>query len=125
MALNNTAAAEFMPPAQRTDGTSTASGAIPEGAHLRIKPNVNLADIPMTPMVRMLAQAAQTYGIVIRDKTYGADVFYTQQPTAGQANPVTPLLKGQSLGTALKAFPWNDLEVLDAPVCNNNGSMCV
>jgi hypothetical protein len=70
-------------------------------------------------MVRMLAEAAQRYGIVVRDRTHDANVFYTQEPAPGEPNPVTPLLEGLYTGTALKAFPWERLQVLDAPLCSD------
>lgn len=117
MAVSSAAAGYWMWPAQRTDGYSVDPAALPEGAHLRLDPSLDLSTLHLTPIVRMIAEAAQKYGIVVRDQTYSANVFYMEQPLPGQANPITPLLAGQSLSSALAAFPWSDLEVLNAPTC--------
>lgn len=119
MALSNTASGKWMWPAQRTDGSSSDAAALPEGARLRIDPSVDLTKLSMTPLVRMIAEAAQTYGIVVRDRTYSSDVFYTEPPAPGAADPVGALLGGQWANQALKAFPWDGLQVLDAPLCTD------
>ena len=59
----------FTFPAQRTDGVSTAANAIPEGARFRLPPTLNLAAITMPPVTREIAQAAQTYGLIVNDQT--------------------------------------------------------
>ena len=59
----------FTFPAQRTDGVSTAANAIPEGARFRLPASLNLAAINMPPVTRMIAQAAQTYGLIVNDQT--------------------------------------------------------
>ena len=43
IAIPNTRAGDYTSPAQRTDGYSTAPLSLPEGAHLRLDPNLDLA----------------------------------------------------------------------------------
>jgi hypothetical protein len=123
LALHITDAAKgrFAWPAQRTDGTSTATYALPEGAHLRLDPKLNLSTISMTPLVRMIAEAAQKYGIVIRDRTYSTNTFIAEEPQAGQTDPFKPLLGGLQPNAALKAFPWSRLQLIKAPSCSSWG----
>lgn len=118
MAVPAAAAGRWLWPAQRTDGNSSDPNALPEGAHLRLDPNLDLSKLQLAPIVRMLAQAAQRYGIIVRDQA-STNVFYAEQPAPGQPDPVLPLLGGQSMPAALAAFPWSRLQVLDAPACTD------
>ena len=54
-------------PAQRSDGSLDSANAIPEGTRFRLDPSLDLNSLQMAPVVRMIAQAAQDYGIVLRD----------------------------------------------------------
>jgi hypothetical protein len=119
MALTDTAKSTWLWPAQRTDGGLTDRHAIPEGVRFRLDPALDLDRIEMVPMVRMLAEAAQRFGIVVRDRTADANVLYTEQPRPGRRNPVTPLLGGKGARDALAEFPWAELEVVDAPACTD------
>jgi hypothetical protein len=102
-------------PAQRTDGWSTSPDALPEGAHLRIDPDLDLAKLKMPRLTRMLAVAAQRYGMIVRDQTGDAVQFYGQDPTPTGTNPYAGP-KGYFQGTfpdlLLASFPWQYLEVL-------------
>jgi hypothetical protein len=49
----------------------------------------------MTPLVRMIARAAQKYGIVVRDRTLWTNVFYVEQPAPGTTDLSRTLLGGQ------------------------------
>jgi hypothetical protein len=121
-AIPDTAKGKRVWPAQRTDGASTDAYALPEGARLRLDPKLDLSKLTMTPLVRMIAEAAQKYGMVIRDRTYSTNVFVTEEPHAGETNPFKPLLDGQSPSDALKAFPWTHLQMLQAPACPASGA---
>ena len=57
----------YASPAQRTDGTSTSSLSLPEGARLRLDPSLDLAALHLPRLTLMIAEAAQRYGIVVRD----------------------------------------------------------
>jgi hypothetical protein len=73
-------------PAQRTDGSSFHPNAIPEGARFRFSPGLDLDKLEMSPVVRMLAEAVQKYGMIVRDG--GSNVaFYGEDPTPTGANP--------------------------------------
>jgi hypothetical protein len=109
-------------PAERADGGSSDTYAIPQGSHLRLDPKLDLSKLTMTPLVRMIAEAAQKYGLVVRDRTYSTNAFITEAPQPGQTNPFAPLLNGQSPGTALKAFPWSRLQLLKLQSCTVKGA---
>jgi hypothetical protein len=119
MAIPTPAKGLWMWPAQRSDGSSTAANALPEGAHLRLNPSLDIASLHLDPLMTMIAQAAQKYGIIVRDATYSSNVFYAEQPLPGQTSPVNALLGGQSTSAAMQSFPWSQLEVLAAPTCTN------
>ena len=66
----------------------------------------------------MIAEAAQRYGLFVRDQS-GAVAFYAEQPTQPGPNPYTG--PGGAFGTLdpkalTAAFPWGYLEVVSAPV---------
>jgi hypothetical protein len=119
MAVTSAAAHKWMWPAQRTDGYSTDPAALPEGAHLRLSPDVNVNALHVPPLVKMIARAAQRYGVVVRDQTGWSDVFYAEPPARRSPNLARRLLDGQSPAAALAAFPWGKLEVLNAPLCTS------
>jgi hypothetical protein len=109
-------------PAQRTDGVSTGSNCLPEGAHLRLDPTLNIPALHLPEFVEMMAEAAQTYGIIVRDQTNWAIGFWIQSPaSAGTSNPFytssgQPSASGPFQGKwpnqLLSYFPWGSLEVL-------------
>jgi hypothetical protein len=97
-------------PAQRTDGRYVGGVSIPEGTRFRLDPTVNIASLNLPPFDRMLAQAAQTYGIVIRDQA-GAVSFVAQDPSTAGSNPY-PAAVGGSTGTIIDKFPWGHLQAI-------------
>jgi hypothetical protein len=102
-------------PAQRTDGTVNDENAIPEGARFRLDPTLDLSAMPMTPLVRMLAQAAQRYGIVVRDRA-GDVTFYAEDPVSLGGNPYTGPAgyfgSGPLAQQLAQQFPWQRLQAL-------------
>jgi hypothetical protein len=111
LAVPQTLPNRFSWPAQRTDGKSTAATALPEGIRFRLDPTF-VCNSPGRPWLdRLLCQAMQTYGIVIRD-TSGAVTFYGQDPTATGTNPFVAPFDGWSEGTYLSWLPWSRLEAL-------------
>jgi hypothetical protein len=101
-------------PAQRDDGDSTNPLALPEGAHLRLNPELDLAALHLPPLTLMLAQAAQRYGIIVRDQASNV-AFFGQAPTPSHANPYTGTngyFEGSYPDQLLAAFPWSQLQVL-------------
>ncbi len=104
----------FATPAERTDGRSANPSSLPEGARLRINPNVDLASRQMPPLTRMLAEAAQRYGILVRDYSTVA-AFSAEDPVPTGSSPYTGpegFFEGRSPSELLASFPWADLQVL-------------
>jgi hypothetical protein len=101
-------------PAQRTDGKKDDPGAIPEGARFRLDPSLNLNSLHLYPLVRMMAEAAQRYGIVVRDQA-GVVAFAGEDPTPTGTNPWAGAggwFSGQSPATLVRQFPWQYLQAL-------------
>jgi hypothetical protein len=108
----------FAWPAQRTDGTSADSGAIPEGTRFRLDPSLDLSKLQMSPVVRALARAAQEYGMIVIDRA-GAVAFSAEDPTPTGGNPYagpTGFFGGRTPGQLLQQFPWSALQVIKAPL---------
>jgi hypothetical protein len=113
IALPEIKANVFSWPAQRTDGTSLDPDAIPEGTRFRVDPSVDLSKRTMSPIVRMLAVAAQQYGMIVRDG--GSNfAFYGEDPTPTGTNPYlgpNGFFGGQYIGPQLGSqFPWKRLQ---------------
>jgi hypothetical protein len=124
-------------PAQRSDGTGTAAE-LPEGAHLRLNPRLDIPAMHLPKIVEMIALAAQRYGIIVRDQSHEAIGFFAEDPTQygdkagttsdpyygllrdanGTPDPVhgrpdpNALFDGMWPSTFFKYFPWRSLEVL-------------
>ena len=124
-------------PAQRSDGTGSAAE-LPEGAHLRLNPNLNIAAMHVPKIVEMIALAAQRYGIIVRDQSHADIGFFAEDPTQYGAKPQTAsdpyyglmrdsngtpdrlhgapdpraLFDGMWPSTFFKYFPWRSLQVL-------------
>ncbi len=116
--LPNARAGVFSWPAQRSDGTGPPSD-LPEGARLRLDPSLDIASLHLPPMARMIAEAAQRYGIVVRDKTGRAIGFYGEDPGSGHDPYSGPggLMQGATPDQVLERFPWNRLELLKMTLC--------
>jgi hypothetical protein len=115
MAAPNVRAGVYASPAQRTDGTSSELLSLPEGAHLRLDPTLDLASLHLPRLTLMIAEAAQRYGIFIRDRASYVTSFYAQDPTPTGSNPYagsTGSFEGLYPNQVLSSFPWNRLEVL-------------
>ena len=110
MALPIAASGGFVYPATASDGWITTEGAIPEGAHLQLDPNLNLDQFDMKPYERIIAEALQTYGAYVGDYS-GAVSLYAINP---QSYPENPYPEGWFDGTwnALKGIPWEHMRVL-------------
>jgi hypothetical protein len=114
MAIPDPRAGVYASPAQRTDGKSTNPLSLPEGAHLRLDPNLDLASLHLPRVTLMIAEAAQRYGIVVRD-TASHVTLYAQDPTPTGTNPYLGLngyFEGRSPVQILASFPWKHLQVL-------------
>jgi hypothetical protein len=100
----------FVPPAQRGDGEDASPAAMPEGTRLRLPARLDIDRPSLSPLGRMIARAAQRYGIIVRDRA-GDIAFYGEDPTPSGHDPYAPV----SHGAALAGFPWRRLQVLAVP----------
>ncbi len=103
-------------PAQRSDGFSGDPAALVEGTRLRLDPRIDVATLPgLTAIAREIAQAAQTYGFIVTDRS-GAVAVDGESGAAEQAltgtDPWRALEHGVPDYLVLKNFPWQDLQVL-------------
>jgi hypothetical protein len=114
LAIPNVRSGFYTAPAQRTDGTSGSTLALPEGAHLRLDPDLDLATMQLPPLTLMVAEAAQRYGIVVRDRAKVVH-FFAQDPSPTGANPYVGqggYFEGKSPAQLLSQFPWRHLQLL-------------
>jgi hypothetical protein len=106
----------FALPAQRTDGESSSPLSLPEGARLRLDPALDLGSLRLPPVTRMLAEAAQRYGILVRDGAPAVTSFYAQDPTALGTDPYAGpggYFHGWEPSELAAAFPWSHLELVE------------
>jgi hypothetical protein len=101
-ALDRSLAKGFRWPAQRGDGWRTGAP-LQEGMRLRLPPDYVIPD-SLSPVARMIGQAARDYGLVLWDRS-GALSF--------RAEPaVKPYFEGKAPSSVLDGFPWARLEVM-------------
>jgi hypothetical protein len=120
VAIPDACARVFTWPAQRTDGSSKAADCLPEGARLRLDPKLDLGSLRLPAVTRMLAVAAQRYGIIVRDVTHHAVGFYAEDPGAGRGNPYLGaggLYGGLQPWNFLPQLPWGRLQLLKMTEC--------
>mgnify|MGYP001300224495 CR=1 FL=1 len=114
IAIPNARAGVYSSPAQRSDGKAASPLSLPEGAHLRLNPKLDLAALHLPRLTMMLAQAAQRYGIIVTDSA--ADVaLVAQDPTTTGTDPYlgrAGYFEGMRPDQILASFPWSDLELL-------------
>jgi hypothetical protein len=107
-------AKEYSLPAQRTDGPSTDPLSLPEGAHLRLDPNLDLAPLHLPPAALMIAKAARRYGIFVR--SLGSHVvFFGQDPVPTGTGPymgANGFFEATEPSQLLANFPWEHLQLL-------------
>ena len=114
LALPQIRAGVYASPARRTDGKSSDPLSLPEGAHLRLDPNLDIASLRLPPLTRMIAEAAQRYGLFVRDGSSVVQLF-AQDPVTAPHNPYTGpggYFEGLYPNQLLASFPWGRLEVL-------------
>ncbi|CAN5841924.1 hypothetical protein BH20GEM1_BH20GEM1_11460 [soil metagenome] len=117
---------EYSWPAQRTDGNGSAK-AIPEGARFRLDPSLDLDALSMHPVARMMAEAVQQYGMVVRDRSK-AVTFSAENPTPTGTDPYrTPdggYFRGKPPRRILATFPWDRLQLLQMSLCADSRQPC-
>jgi hypothetical protein len=118
MAIPDVRSGLYAAPAHREDGNSSDPLSLPEGAHLRLDPNLDLATLHLPRLALEIAEAAQRYGIFITDRAPNV-TFQAQDPTPTGSNPYTGpggYFEGKRPQGLLASFPWSRLQVLDAEV---------
>ena len=111
LAVPHTRAGQFSLPAQRTDGDSKCTRAVPEGARFRLDPALNIDSLGLPPAVATIARAAQRYGIYVRDKADSV-AFYAQSSVSLPSDPYPALFGGQPPYDLLRSFPWSHLQLV-------------
>lgn len=114
MSIPDVRAGVYASPAERSDGKSTNPLSLPEGAHLRLNPDLDLAALHLPRLTLMLAEAAQRYGIVVTDHSAVVD-FQAQDPTPTGTEPYASLngyFEGRLPSQLLASFPWSKLELI-------------
>jgi hypothetical protein len=112
-------AGAFAWPAQRTDGGGPVTD-LPEGARLRLDPALDIDSLGLPPMARMIAEAAQKFGIVVRDRTHHGAAFFAEDPAPTGGDPYhgqSGLFGGRMPDELLADFPWSRLQVLRMHLC--------
>lgn len=112
---DNICATVFRAPALKTDGTSQRSDCIPEGARLRLDPSVDLTKLSLTAAERAVAQALQTYGGYVMDKSGSALSVSFERDTSAASNSIgtTYLQAGLRWDyDGMPDIPWARLQVL-------------
>jgi hypothetical protein len=102
-------------PARRTDGATDDPTAIPEGARFRLDPSLDLDRLSLPPPTRIIAEAAQRYGIVVRDKTASSVTFEAEDASRFATDPYYGpggWFGGRSPSALLASFPWSRLQAL-------------
>ena len=113
----------FSWPAQRTDGTSYFPDCMPEGAHLRLDPALDVEALGLHPVAEQLALAAQRYGAIVRDRTRVSVSFYLESPPPDGPSPYTGpggLYRGTPSWKVLEGFPWRSLRLLALTPCTSS-----
>ena len=122
----NTCRNVFRYPATKTDGNSSASNCIPEGARIQLDPSIDVDAIAnITPAEKAIAKALQTYGAYVSDTAGTNMAFPFEVPTAEDGpNPYpTAGLRGDY--DTMAHIPWARINVLSwdatAPVRTPSG----
>jgi hypothetical protein len=121
LAIPRPRAGVWTAPARRTDGFVRETDALPEGAHLRLDPRLDLNALQLPRPLLILARAAQRYGMVIRD-TAGTVALYAEAPSAARPISYRRLLPAGPTWQALAQFPWRHLQVLQMHLTTYRGA---
>ncbi len=106
-------AGHYVFPAQRDDGNLRSPDAIPEGTRFRLDPKLNINALKLPRMTKIIALAAQRYGMIVRDQS-GAVSLYAEDPAPTGSNPYSGpygLFGGLGPDDLMRHFPWSHLEV--------------
>jgi hypothetical protein len=114
IAIGQVRAGVYASPARRDDGQSSDPLSLPEGARLRLPAGLDLEALHLPKLTLELAQAAQRYGFVVRDRSFGITLF-AQDPVSTGTEPFagpSGYFEGRYPNQLLASFPWDQLQVL-------------
>jgi hypothetical protein len=84
------------------------------GARFRLDPKLDIASLKLPPATRMIAEAVQRHGMIVRD-TSSTIQFYAEDFNPSGVNPF-PVLFGpdypNNYWRQLAKFPWDRLQAL-------------
>jgi hypothetical protein len=105
----------YASPARRTDGRSLLPDSLPEGAHLRLNPSLDLESLHLAPLTLEIARAAQRYGIIVTDSSPIVEIYAQDPPPTGSDPYTAPngYFEGEYPNQLLASFPWEQLELLE------------
>jgi hypothetical protein len=114
LGLPETSSLVYSWPAERTDGNIASTEAIPEGTRFRLDPSLDIAKLHLPPFTRILAEAAQRYGVIVHDRA-SLVVMWGEDPTGYSSNPYLGpkgFFGAQSITSLMEQFPWSHLEAI-------------
>lgn len=102
-------------PANRSDGVDTSASRIPIGTRLRLDPTVDVESLPMSPLGKAVARAAQKHGFLVSE-TAGAVGVATMSGNVDKVrtgtNPWDAILADTPDYAVLKGFPWHKVQAI-------------
>lgn len=98
-------------PARITDGADSGPDSIPEGARFRLPSDLDIDALGLPPLTRMLARAAQRYGIIVSDQA-GAVSFRGEQSEPGDET-WSKALGGKPGYEVIGRFPFERLQLTE------------
>lgn len=107
---------DFSYPANRSDGQDAAKNAIPLGSRIRLDPSVDVEALPMSPVGKAIARAAQKYGFLVVDTSGAVAVIGENgvpQERATGTDPWKQVLGGTPTYEVLKGFPWSKVQFVE------------
>ncbi len=115
VATDNVCAGVFRSPAIASDGVSSRSDCIPEGARIRLDPTVDLDALTLAPAVRTVARALQQYGAYVVDRSGAPMIVSFELDTTADNGSIGTAYQQAGLRwdyDDLPGVPWDRLQVL-------------
>jgi hypothetical protein len=103
-------------PATGSDGQSSSSSAIPEGAQIQLNPSFNVAAQSWAPWQKTIAVALQQYGAFINDTGGALSIYGVSDMNSGNT---TWASVGMTKSPSLSWIPWSQMQVLTLVKCGS------
>ena len=97
------AGTKVYPPAATTDGKSSDTWAIPEGARIQLDPTLDLDSLGLDRNAMIIAKCMQDYGIFLVDCSDGL-VLYAENPMGRETDPWSALGFGGSSAYSIPPY---------------------